>query len=456
MKSLIFFVVSIFFVPVYASFLNAPPSFPHQNSKAIFVDFTHAEHDITYDFSKKSVVVESIIRFSAAEDGYPIFDLVANPSAVILDGSPVSSPLTNDPSYSTSLRVLSDLVIPGDHELIVKHSFATNVIFSEEGVASGFWFSDLNDRQYLELYLPSNLEFDQYPKKLNLNFVGFGKLTHTIKSNGKITKLSDERFEIKFPDYYTSSSIYFHLFPKNTNFSSGMFYYTSIDGRSIPVDIYTSVTIQPFLDLTPTLLAELENDYGPFPHDKIIIYGMSLAKGGMEYAGSTVTGLLSLGHELFHSYNARGILPANGNSGWMDEAMARWRDNGYLQNVAIPQISGRLAGRSLWTRQTDRNSYGEGSAFLANIAYRMNDNGLSLKKFLRDYFKKYMYSTVTTTIFENELRNFSGIDFSSDFNRYIYGSSSLMKSGTNLKTDLVDSHHPNWTKEDLLLLTKPF
>ncbi len=452
MKLLLLLLSSIFLVTAFASPEHAPPSFSYKNGKAVFVDFTHSKHEITYNFLKKTVSVESIMTFSANEKGYAVFDLVEAPTEMILDGGATSAELVSL-DQETSVRVVNKMVNVGDHELRVKHSFSANVVFSAQGVASGFWFSDLNDRQYLELYLPSNLEFDQYPKQFYVNFDGFGDIVHVVKANGLVTKLSEQRFEINFPDFYTSSSIYFHVFPETANFLKEQFNYTSVDGRLIPIDLYTSVDIKPFVELTPKLLRELENDYGPFPHDQVIIYGNSLMKGGMEYAGATVTGLQSLGHELFHSYNARGILPANGNSGWMDEAMARWRDYGYPLVLNIPDQPGRLAGHSIWARRTDRNSYTEGSAFLAKIASRMNASGLSLKTFLRNYFQSYMYSTVTTQTFEAKMNEFAGINFSPLFDRYIYGKSSALKK--RMSINFPDLHHPQWTKDELLLMTMP-
>lgn len=439
-----------------ASLEQAPPSFAHKDGKAIFVDFTSAFHELTYDLINSTVTVESTIDFDAHDEGYPIFDLVPEPTTITLDETQTSAEQTADPDAQTNYRIVQQKVPAGHHQLKVSHSLATNVVFNDSGVASGFWLSDLNDRRYLESYLPSNLEYDQHPRKIKLNLRGAEGIPHVLKANGKVAKLSDGSFEVAYPEYFTSSSIFFHLFPEKSTVQNVQFYYQSIDGRLIPVDIYTIVDIGPWVQLTKDLLAELEADYGPFPHNEVLIFGNSLQKGGMEYSGATATGLLSLGHELFHSYNARGVMPANGNAGWMDEAMARWRDNMYPLIKDLTFDSTKIGGHSEWRRFTDRMAYTEGSAFLSRMAFRMDEKGLSLKTFLKDWYQKHMYSTVTTKQFETELTLATGLDLSEDFNRYVYGKvPTSKKKSFRMKRFESDPHHPVFTEEQLFKMTMP-
>jgi hypothetical protein len=399
------------------------------------------------------VNVESTIELETLQPGRPLFDLVPNPKEVFLNGLPVRTEAIKDPDQQTTLRIIDLKTAPGKYTLKVKHEITTNVVFDERGVASGFWMSDLNDRRYLEQYLPSNLEFDQYRMKSRVRIINANGAQHVLKTNGKVTKIDENDFEVVYPNFYTTSSMFFHLFPENNSATNIQFYYTSIDGRKIPVDIYTLYTPDEFVADTKKILAELEEDYGPFPHDQLIIYGNALS-GGMEYSGATSTSLKALGHELFHSYHARALMPANGNAGWMDEAIARWRDNKYPLVEKLTFESTRLAGRSVWTRMTDRMAYTEGSAFLSWIAFRMDQKGLNFKKFLRDYFDKFKFTTVSTELFRDELSKASEMDLTPDFMKYIYG-----KSFTGLKGKLVnpvlmdDTYHRHYTKEELLELT---
>ena len=434
---------------------HAPPSFPHKEDQVVFVDFKNASYSIVFDYAQKTVIVESTIDFYAPKSGYPIFDLIPEPTELQLNKSPSSAELIQDPDKKTMMRVINQKVEVGYYQLKLKHSLSTNVIFGAEGVAAGFWMSDLTDRKYLEQYLPTNLEFDQYQVSMDVEIINAGELNHTLKTNGKIGKITENHFEVIYPDFYSTSSFYFHLFPNLVAVKNVQFYYQSIDGRLLPVDIYTSYDMDTFVNSTKTILAELEADYGPFPHEQLIIYGNS-PSGGMEYAGATSTSLGALGHELFHSYHARALMPANGNAGWMDEAIARWRDNKYPLTAALSFESTQLAGASVWSRMTDRMAYKEGSAFLSWIAYRMNEKGLSFKNFLKDYFDDYKYTTVTTGLFERELSLASGMDLRADFKKYIYGQSVKMnKMNLSLKSFEEDENHPKLDQKQLDKLTWP-
>lgn len=449
MKYSLFF-ASLVSLSVFASINDAPPSFSYQNDKAIFIDFETANYEITYDLTSKRAEVFSVIDFESQSEGFPIFDLVQDPSEVILDGNIIQTETIADPDNSSTFRIMKEKIYPGKHELKVKHALSTNVIYSDSGIGSGFWMSDLTDRKYLEQYLPTNLEFDQYQMRSIVKVKNSEGIPHTIKTNGAISKIAENHFEIIYPDFYTTSSIFFHLFPEKTAINNVQFYYPSIDGRMIPVDIYTGYNADEFVRDTKRILEELETDYGPFPHNQVIIYGNNLS-GGMEYSGATSTSLKALGHELFHSYHARGLMPANGNSGWMDEAIARWRDNNYPLLEKLSYESTQLAGRSPWTRKTDRMAYTEGSAFLSWIGYRMNEKGLSMKTFLRDYFQKFKYTSVTTELFNQEMSEASGLNLTPDFMKYIYGKNpeSGLKMRTTLMLEKKNPYHPIYSPSDL-------
>ncbi len=448
-------VLALTLTQAYASYDQAPPSFNYSGDQAVYVDFKSAHYQITYDYSAKTATVVSSIEFNAKEDGYPLFDLVAEPSEVILDQATVITAAIKDPDQSTTFRVIKEKVSKGLHRLHVEHTFSTNVVFASEGVASGFWMSDLTDRRYLEQYLPTNMEFDQYKMELHVLIVN-APGEHVLKANGKVSKHSSNMFSVSYPEFYSTSSIYFHLYPAKNAFNNAAFYYKSIDGRLIPVDIYTTYDVNEFVTRTKEVLAELEADYAPFPHDQVVIYG-NAPSGGMEHAGATATSLKALGHELFHCYHARALMPANGNAGWMDEAIARWRDNNYPLLSRLTFESTRLAGRSVWARMTDRMAYTEGSAFLSWIAFRMNQKGLSFKGFLRDYFEKYKYTTVTTPLFQKEMEAAACMDLKADFDKYIYGVGLTEMKLTSLDHVVHEQNpsHPKLTKEQLIQLTWP-
>lgn len=420
MKSLSYLAFLCIFMKLgHASIEQAPPSFAYLDSKVVFVDFQTAQYNIVYDIPSGIASVESIITFDAPEFGYPMIDLIANPSEIMIDGIPSESQVIQDPDKATSMRVLQQTIMPGSHRLAIKHRLTHNVEFKDGKVASGFWTSDLSDRKYLEQYLPANLEYDQVQMSMLVKVIG-GNEYYALKTNGEKRIVGENAFEVKFPSFYTASSVFFHLLPEANLGKTTEFDFISIDGRKIPVDIYTIYDPAVFASETVKILTELEKDYGPFPHDQLVIYG-NMASGGMEYSGATATSLSALGHELFHSYHARSLMPANGNAGWMDEAIARWRDNKYPLKTKVDYERTQLAGRSVWMRMTDRMAYTEGSAFLAWIAHRMNEKGQDFKVFLKEYFDKFKFTTVTTELFRDELYESSGLSIYDDFEKYIYG-----------------------------------
>lgn len=432
-----------------AALKDAPPAFSYKDAKAVYIDFETADYDLTFDVANKTATVESTISFQSVSEGYPIFDMVAEPSSIILDGKAISAPEVKDPDQASTFRIMSARIAPGKHSLKIRHTLATNVVFADGAVATGFWTSDLNDRRYLEQYLPANLEFDQFKMTMSVKVEG-SSVNHVMKANGKVTSVGTNAFEIEYPKYYSCSSVYFHLFRENTFVNNVQFYLKSIDGRQIPVDIYTSYDVQPFVDKATAVFNELEADYGPWPHNHLVIYG-NAPSGGMEYSGATITSLSAVGHEMFHSYGARGVMPSNGNAGWMDEAQARWRDNNYPLVPALSYTSTRLAGRSPYTRMTDRMAYTEGSAFLGWIGYRMNDKGLSMKGFLREYYARHMYTTVTTEMFRDEMSTAAGMNLTPEFDQYIYGKNAPAPS--NKSMEIEDPMHPRFTKEQLKQMT---
>jgi hypothetical protein len=405
-----------------AALNQAPPNFPYHDAEAVFVDFVNANYRIVYDPTAETAKVESEIVFEMPKAGFPIFDLVADPESIVIDGVKVEQERISDPDGVSKFRIVKTVAQPGRHHLKISHALTTNVSFKNGSVASAFWTSDLDDRQYLEQYLPASFEYDAVEMHLAVEVVGVDSNPYSVRANGEVQSLGSNRFSVDFPDFYTASSVFFHLLPANA-VPSKKFVFKSIDGRNLEVEIYTTFAIADFEQETISALNELEKDFGPFPHPKLVIYGTGGFTGGMEYSGATMSSTWALGHELFHSYNARSVMPANGNAGWIDEAMSSWRDDRYrlLENPGFS--STRMAGHSKWTRKTDTHAYEEGARFLAWIAHRMKQKGQDLKVFLRDYYARHRETTVTTEMLLEDLVAFSALDFAADFDRYIYGKS---------------------------------
>lgn len=419
----------------FANLHLAPPDFNTQSGRAVFVDFKQADYFISYDINHQQTRVKSRILFESKTQGKPIFDLVPKADEVRINGVKTSTSLINFPGGLSKLRQVQTEIKPGLHVLEIENEFDTNVIYHSDlgAVSSAFWIRDLKDRLFLEQYIPSNFEFDQYQMNLHLNFIGSLEIDQDIYTNGKVTQTSKSSWKIEFPDYYTVSCPFFHTTPagwmRRLDFS-----YTSMDGRKLPITVYSPWKIRTIRFKAETLkvMAELEQDYGPWPHNAFVAYGTMKGTGGMEHAGATATSFGALDHEMLHSYFAKGVMPANGNSGWIDEAIASWRDRGYPR-LSTPGFSGsNLGAHSVYKRNTDDRAYALGSAFMAYLDYRLQDIG-GLKAFLKGYAQAYKHQVITTEHFKNNLEFFTGINLDQEFGTYIWGknTSEVMKFNPN-------------------------
>lgn len=414
--------ISIFLsTNLFAQPKHTPPSFKIANgANAVFVDFLNANYKINYDVKNKLTSAISTIEFEMNEKGFPIFDLVEEPYNLKIDGESVSQELISTPNNESKVRVIKKLISPGKHQLYMESQIKEGIKYTTNSVSSAFWTSDLDDRNYLEQYLPTNYEYDQYQSTFEI--YSNGSEIQDIATNGKVKSLGINHYEIVFPEYFSTSSIFYHTFPFG-KFNETTFEYISIDGRNIPIRIYSGTGL--FLNVaknkTIATLKELESDYGPFPHKSVTIY--LAGAGGMEYCGATMTDIGALDHELTHSYFARGMLPANGNAGWMDEAIASWRDDGYKkmneQNLSVTQ----MAAHNIYTRKTDTDAYDAGSRFMAYLHKITNDKG-GLKSFLKQVIRTQLFTPITTEEFKSNFELFYGLDVSREYSTYIYGKSS--------------------------------
>lgn len=414
--------------------VHRPNSFPVASGKAVFADFTEANYTITYDVTKKLAKARAEIKLEISEEGFPIFDSVTAPTSVRFDGKEVSSIETKTPANETTLRLVNKLAAVGEHTLEIELPIATLVEFAEGGVKSAFWTSDLDERKFLERYMPANFEFDQVKMTFNVEFIGT-KNKQVIYTNGVVTEKSANSYQISYPEYYTASSIFFHTVPAGAT-NELRFTLKSIDGREIPAVVYFSrsswnTNLERLKSKTTEVFHELESDYGAFPHPSITV--LQAGMGGMEYCGATMTDFSALGHELFHSYFARGVMPANGNAGWVDEALASWRDDGY-QTLSTLSGSSGMSSHPYYTRTTDKAAYSFGERFMSFLDGKLKSKG-GLKPFMRYMVDKKVFSPFYIQEFIKEMSDFYGVSLEADFKKYTFG------SGDNFGQSLKSKSH---------------
>lgn len=400
-----------------------PSSFQSGAKKITFVDFIEATHNITYDLTKKIAFTKSVITFRQEEVGFPVIDLVETPTSVVLNEISVSSFVATTPLRETQIRVIDKELSPGTHSITLEAPITTLVDFRNNSLKSAFWYTDLNDRSFLEQYLPANLEFDQTPVVFNIEFIGLTQ-KQKIYANGDVKWHSDTQASVTFPNYFTASSFFFHTAPEGS-FLEIDYEYPSINGRSLPIKIYTPLNagsnqLTKGKENLANILAELEANFGAFPHPNLLVYLSlpSFGLGGMEYSGATVTSMEALSHEIFHSYMARGLMPANGNAGWVDEALASWRDSGYPSRSSLSS-SVNLSNAGPYIRKTNRAAYTHGANFMSLLNFKLKDKG-GLKPFLKSQFEKNMFTTFTISSFIESMEEFFETALMPDFQKHTY------------------------------------
>ena len=388
----------------------APPSFTtRDDKKVIFVDFIDAHYTLIFDPTVRDAHVVSKITFETNDQGFPAISLKQPFISGTLDDESVTLDEPKSEDNSISAKILSKPVSRGKHQLNIHSEISRPVVVKGHPVTGSprlrrleckFAMSDIApdpgfpDVGFLDAYLPANLEYDHVRMRFTVKLENFNE-NHTVFSNGTVSRIASGEWNIEFPEFFTSSCPWFHIGPSSVYESlTGVFH--SSNERKIPISIYTyykwlteGVNLEEFLVLTQIYLADLERDFGPFPHDSVIIYarkperrGRKVYHTGMEYAGATATTIGVLRHELDHSYFARSITPVNGNAGWIDEAIARWGDRCYPTYVKRPRRSrANLGRRSKYIATTNDKSYKVGSDFLAYLNSFLSTHG-GLKPFL--------------------------------------------------------------------------
>lgn len=434
----------------------APPDFSVPGlGKAVFVDFLSADYRVIYDIVAKRTRVESKIVFRSESEGMPIFDLIDEPERISVDGHPASQRLVHPSSAAEDgpLRVVEVNVVPGLHVLRVEHELKEfGATFGGDSVSSGFFISDFEARGLYERFVPSNLEFDQVQMRLDVEVLGAG-VEHRIFTNGTLAKLGRQRWSIRFPDYFNSSAPFFHIRPAPAT-TVLQYLYESIDGRQIPVVIYQNADVNAkladFKAILDTKMPEFERHFGPFPHASMTVFHSGgMGGGGMEYSGATFTDLWALEHELAHSYFGRGVMAANGNAGWVDEAMASLVTNSWTNPDSLKPTN--MASHSPYFRANDSKGYYEGLNFLAYLGreFTKANPALNLNRFLKTWVAEKLRAVSTTPDLQSSLESYSGMKLGELFDKYVYGKSlqACVSGESSTASQAPRGYHANVTAE---------
>ncbi len=425
--------------------LKSPPSFAHGNQQAVYVDFQNARYELNFDIERKSSTFRSKIVFRMPKAGYPIFDVVGAIGSATLDASPVEIAEVATPGRQSKVRLVAQVTQPGTHTLEIVHTYqGQDQRYATGTVNFGIWTSDLQDRNFLEPYLPTSFEYDSYSMELEVNVSG-AREEHVLLTNAALTPRGTDGWSLRAPGTFMTSALYLHLTPKSairTVTSS----YLSASGKTIPITAYAKTsmserTLRGFLDGSHKHLAELEGRYGAWPHEQLLVYAQS-SGGGMEYNGATITSSMALGHEIAHSYFGRGFYPANGDSGWLDEALNSWRDDNYPSVADAARVSRTdMAARGDYVRHTDTRAYSTGARFIGHLHHLAEPKG-GLQPFLKDFIARNLFRPVFTVDFQRSLETYLGQNLQPLFNEKVYGRAGNSSAPSEAAEN---PYHPRWT-----------
>lgn len=406
------------------------------------IDISTQTLTLGFDLSTRKVIGTARITFTMQATGRPYLLLDGIVESARLDGETVATKSVESPVGEKVLSFDRKLSVGDEAIVVLEFTIPSDrLAWSADGVAFLTDMSDIGAR-FFERFGPTSYEDDPYRLSLRLEIVGKESVArHSLFVNGEVTAQDEASWSIEFPKHYTSSSFYVHLTTRALHVRN-----LDVEGleRSIPVTIYGSdlSRVEEAVKRMPNLMKGIEGDFGPYPHPGFIAY-VSKSSGGMEYVGATITSVSALSHELFHSWFARGVMPAEGRSGWIDEGLASWRDRGFPRATSLlTRAPTNFDDPSIFDRNTPSKSYAEGRALMSELDLKFEARG-GLRPVLKTLFERYRLALMTSTEFEAALEEVTGSNVSTYFDRYVSG-----RVVSSPAEDEWDPAHPTPLTED--------
>jgi hypothetical protein len=408
----------------------APPPFQLDGETVVPIDITNLSVTYEVDVGKSSADAEAILEFRTESEGMPLLDFLPNARSILLDGLPRE--LSTFPEVAippppqkaaTTARVLKQKLEPGAHTLVITYSAlevpnkVEGVSFVNGGVSLIYNLSDYADRGFMEQFVPANFEFDRYPFRVRMRIQG-QKAKHDIYTNGEMIDEKEGDWTVQFPDYFTASSPFFYLTPNRKAVRK-----TLLKEVEILVFAQAQELADRGFETITAWLPRYEKRFGPYPHRKFVAWitgaGSLSQHFGMEYAGGTVSDLVSLRHEILHSWFGRGIMPANGNAAWIDEGIVTWAADKFGGSPGIRYADSPAkeflmdhAKFSPYFRKTEKSVYASARWVDSLDLWLERSMGQRLDVLLRAWLAVAVGQTVST----EDFRQFV-IEYTGDFGR---------------------------------------
>ncbi|MCP4580678.1 MAG: M1 family metallopeptidase [candidate division Zixibacteria bacterium] len=435
-------------------FKYAPKPLVVDGILAVPINILNVTASMTFNAANKTAQCTAVMQFVLGHTGgNPIFDLRQTILSASLDGNTINPAKLAHHDFggglNTQLRIIEEFLNSNTtHSLTLIYDLGTpdapnaqSIGWSSNTTRLSFdiYLSDLNPARYLEMWLPSNLLFDEFPVDLEVRITG-SAYDHVLMTNGNKSDLGTNHWRIAFPATFCSSSHLLliesadkvELLTDNISLSGGNV--VTLELMKFVND--TSINLADKAITLGSYLIDFDNNIGPYLHgNRFVALLDNTVNRSMEYDGGTTSNIQSLRHETFHSWWARGMRPASGDDGWLDEGWTMYYTSGSGPN-AIPfdmtDTPVKLWYNNPFKRNTPNASYVSGANFFSGLAA---DLGIALlQNYMSEIYREQKDRRYSTPFIEAELIRRSGkLELADYFDRFVYGYGNLPD---NTKPDL--------------------
>ena len=278
------------------------------------------------------------------------------------------------------------------------------------------------------MWFPSNLIYDQFKVDLEIEIINT-QVEHLIYTNGLTKRRKFNHWNITYPETFTSLSHMLGIVPTdNVDYYQDYLILHDTE-QKITLDIFKfknmSVDLKWLANKIKESIKTNIKEIGPYIYDKFtLVVWSDPGRGGMEYDGGATVEFneVTIKHEIFHSWFARGIKPPTQNDSWLDEAWTTY--NTTYQYIIKPpdpsQPPKPLYSLEKFKRITPNNAYTDGPRFFAGLGKLIGDD--TLKTIMAVLYKENAGNFVSTGDLEKYLIKITGQKdiITNYFKQYIY------------------------------------
>ena len=425
--------------------LLAPNPAEVDGRRVVAPDVERIDAVLRFDPGAKLASGQATIDFVAGDvAGHPVIDLRQEIEWIRLDGEDLradalpSTDLGGGPG--AELRVLELSLEPATrHRLEIGYHVDTPdaldaqpLDWVEGGLRFDFWMSDLAPGRYLESWVPAPLVHDRFALNLDVEIMS-GDRPHSLLANtaGVDAVSTGSRWRICYPAHFTALSPMLVIGPSDQMEIKRTA--VSLPGRERSLGVVCGRYLEVDADIAAceadiaAWLAYLVARYGPWVHGDTFWAFLWEHARGMEYDGATTASVPALEHEVFHSWFGRGVKPARGSDGWIDEAWTTWATSSNPERprfgaaeLGLGEPPVELYPRDPWARHTPREAYTDGYRLFAGLAHLFGGAD-RLRLAMSEWYRVNAGRSATTDGLAAHLTAWSGIDVSPWWARYVHG-----------------------------------